>query len=367
MLRRGLHQLHHTSSRPAAPRMPVVPWEGSMARYAAGMRAALAASQLSGPARTKWDAMESHLQTLAPLDRLYVLSAKERADPRDYAAFVRDPDLRRDLTQRMSSIRTREPDLWRDLTATGDEGAGLTPSELMALLDRLHFRSPGAFWASTPAPVLWWHGQSGLLHGVAPAVEQVESALLKMHASGRFQPMESRWKSGEARLYRGLNAFGQTFGRADPQPGDVDFAMCFQSCAATPGGSFAVSKRDQRGSEMVIVNPRDVPAVNMNRLIEAAFFPDAGWCETVLPIAGSGLEVLADQSAAQEALRKAGIEAQGDKVLCVKAFPLPPAPLAALQAELERGLQVAAPAQPPWQRFLDAAASGPQPRGGLAL
>jgi len=346
------------------PKMRDVAWPGSMAQYAADLHAAVAASELPEAARARWDAMARHVETLEPLDRLYALRVEERAEPRDYAAFVRDPQRREDLTRRMAHIEHHEPGLWRDLTAGGADGAGLTASELMALLDRLHYASPGAFWASTPAPVLWWHGQSGLLHGMAPAIDQVESALLKMHASGRFGPAESRHGSGEFRLYRGMRHYGETFLQADPQPGDADFAMCFQSCAATPGGSFAATKPHKRGSEIVIVNPRDVPAVNMNRLIEAAF-SDASWCETVLPIAASGLEVLADQRAAEAVMRAAHIEARGDWVRYVKAFPLPPAPLAALHAELARGLGTSPPR--PWDQFLQAGAARQRPGNGLAL
>lgn len=352
MLRRGLNLLHHTRSSPRVSQsMRVVPWEGSLATYARDLRAAVESADLPDAEGQRWRYMVSRLENRSSIDMAYELHVEKRADPRDYEAYVSSSEFLQGLKGRMDLLKS-DGALWKDLT---EEGAKLTKSELLAVLDRIHPRSGGIFCASTPSTVLWWHGQPGLLHGVAPAIDQVESALMKMHESGLFALPEKGTDGGEARLFRGLRAFQETFLRSEPRPGEREYAMCFQSCAADASKSFAATKPHECLDEMVIVNPRDVPAVSMNRLIKTAF-PDRAWCETVLPIAGSGLEV-------KEVQR--GILPSDPDRLFVKSFPLPPAPLAALHAELARGLGTSPPR--PWDQFLQAGAARQRTGNGLAL
>lgn len=226
----------------------------------------------------------------------------------------------------------------------------------MALVDRLHYARDGVFKASTPAAPLWWHGQPGLLRAFSPAVKWVEEGLAGMAESGKFPLSESRSRSGQHVLYRGMKSYLEAFPEGVPREGDRRFAMTLQSCSMTPWGSYAVEeKKHERGDELVIVNPREVAAVSMKRIIDAGF-PEYSWEEAMLPIRGSGLEMVRDQRAVELQMVRDRIEPQGAKQLYMRAFALPPLVMAALHRELSAGMGTGVdtgPAAPTeWQAML---------------
>jgi hypothetical protein len=353
--------LHYTAYGPQRARTPV-PWSGSLSRYASDLRAT---AETSGqPAmRSGMTAMANRLERLAAFDDLYQLDLRERKPGFGYADFVKHPDRREGLMQCLDQLQ-QDRELWRDLTAPAPEGAGLEQNHVLALLDRIHPWDLGVFQATTPAVPLWWHGQPGLLHAFAPAVDWVEDGLARMAASGRFPLEQSRHGSGQHLLFRGMNSFRDVFPEGVPShSGSMHYAMALQSCAMQPQESFAAKKQGTRDHELVI-DPRGVPAANMNRLIEAVF-PSSAWTEAMLPIASSGLHIQ-DRDAREGELRTQKIEAQGVHRIYASAFPLPERVMAALRVELSGGMGLgstpAAPARPEWEAVMASAPSAPSTR-----
>ena len=279
--------LHYTAYAPSRVN-GAVPWRGSLSRYATELRDA-GEAQPNPSARKGLTQMASRLERLAAFDSLYQLDLQKRKPGLGYADFVKDADRRNCLEQCLDAL-TQDQALWRDLTAPAPEGAGLEQNHLLALLDRIHPWDQGVFQATTPAVPLWWHGQPGLLHAFAPAVDWVEDGLARMAASGKFPLEQSRRGSGQQLLFRGMKSFQDVFPEGVPShSGSTHYAMAFQSCAMQPQESFAVKKQGTRDHELVI-DPQGVPAVNMNRLIAAAFSTSV-WTEAMLPIASSGLQI----------------------------------------------------------------------------
>ncbi len=342
---------HYTAFAPRPGKLPVVPWKGSVEAYGADLLAATqAGSGLSSRLRDQWAGLATKLTRLRAFDHLYDLDLQRRGPDFRYEHFVKDPDRLKDLKERVQQLQN-DPVLWADLTAPAPRGAGLDQNHLMALLDRLHYKSHGVFQASTPAAPLWWHGQPGWLHAFAPAVKWVEEGLIGMAECGKFPLSESRYRSGQHVLYRGMKSYQEAFPEGVPPDGEQRFALTLQSCSMTPGGSYAAAedKKHERGHELVIVNPKEVAAVNMKRVIEAGF-PDYSWEEAMLPIRDSGLRAVHDQRAVELKLLKDRIEPQGASQLYAQAFELPLPVLTALHRELSTGLGREAPAE--WHALL---------------
>ena len=357
--------LHYTAYGPQRVQTPV-PWSGSLAGYARDLRST-AETSLPAKARSGMADMASRLERLAVFDDLYRLDVRARQPGFGYADFVKDPIRLEDLQLCMNRLQ-KDRALWRDLTAPAPEGAGLDQNHLLALLDRIHPWDGGVFQVTTPAVPLWWHGQPGLLHAYAPAVHWVEDALIRMAACGKFPLEESRHRSGQHLLFRGMKRFQEVFPEGVPSDaGSLHYAMALQSCAMQPGESFSAKKQGQRDHELVI-DPQAVPAVNMNRLIAAAFDTTV-WTEAMLPIASSGLQIQ-DRVARERELSQLGIEAQGAHRIYASAFPLPASVTAALRGELRTGMGLAAsPAvsvRPEWQTIVASDPPG-RPAGGPAL
>lgn len=346
-----------------------VAWPGSLSRYARELRAA-AAQQPRAGASEELEKVAGRLEHLTCFDDLYQLDLRHRNADAGYAGFVKDADRLGGLKACLGRLEGRR-ELWRDLTAPAPEGAGLDQSHLLALMDRIHPWRHGAFQASTPAVPLWWRGQPGLLQAFAPAVHWVEDGLTRMAASGKFPLLETRHRSGQYLLFRGMKSFEEMLGEGvAPAIGSDHCAMALQSCAMHPLDSFAARKQGKRDRELVI-DPAGVPVVNMNRLIDAAF-DNAPWSEALLPIGSSGLRIQ-DGPTRERELRALGIEAQGSTQLYARAFTLPGCILAALQNELQAGMGPGGPpaAPPQWQALLNASpparTAGPQAQPGAAL
>lgn len=343
--------LHYTAFAPRPGSLPVVPWRGSVATYGADLLATAQAGRgLSSSLRDQWSGAATKLTHLRALDRLYDLDLQRRGPGFRYEDFVKDRDRRRELKERIRQLQN-DPVLWEDLTASAPRGAGLNEDHLMALVDRLHYWSDGVFKASTPAAPLWWHGQPGWLQAFAPAVKWVEEALIGMAGCGKFPLAESRYRSGQHVLYRGMKSYQEAFPEGVPSEGDRRFAMTLQSCSMTPGGSYAAAedKKHKRSQELVIVNPREVAAVNMARIIQAGF-TDYSWEEAMLPIRDSGLQMVNDQRAVELQMRNDRIDPQGARRLYAQAFELPSRVLTQLKRELSVGFGTQAPTE--WQAML---------------
>lgn len=353
---------------PRAFSQPVA-WRGSLSRYATELRAA-AGQQPHASAREELDQVAGRLAHLTGFDELYQLDLRHRNADAGYAGFVKDADRLGGLKACVGRLESNR-ELWRDLTAPAPEGAGLDQSHLLALMDRIHPWRHGAFQASTPAVPLWWRGQPGLLQAFAPAVHWVEDGLTRMAACGKFPLLETRHRSGQYLLFRGMKSFEEMLGEGvAPAIGSDHCAMALQSCAMHPLDSFAARKQGKRDRELVI-DPADVPVVNMNRLIDVAF-DNAPWSEALLPIASSGLRIQDGPSRERE-LRALGIEAQGSTQLYARAFTLPGSVLAAMHNELQASMDPGGPptAPPQWKTLLDASPSvrttGLQAQPGAAL
>ncbi|MCW5654255.1 hypothetical protein [Hydrogenophaga sp.] len=352
-------------------RLAPLPWPGSMALYARDLHQAVGAVDLPPVLAGRWRTTARTLERLEEMDQLYALDMEKRGEVRDYADFVIDPDRRKDLQARVDRLRA-DPELWQDLTSP--QGAGLNESHLLALIDRLHFGHMGVFQATTPAAPLWWHGQPALLHAFAPSVLLVEQALQGMAESGRFPLEKSHYRSKMSCLFRGVDSLASVFPEGEPAPGGSALAMTLQSCAATPGDSFAATKPRKRPHELVMLQPDRVPAVNMRRVIDAGFSAEFSWNETLLPIRSSGLTVVADQARARAALAAENIEPKGQRQLFVTPFTLPEATMEALTKELDKGMRpggaataAAAGSTPTWQQVLAREGSGgAAPSGGAA-
>jgi hypothetical protein len=360
--------LHHTASGLRPISRPVA-WSGSLTRYASELRAS--AAQQPEAENSQWLArLAGRLERLTFFDGLYQLDLMQRDPGAGYAGFVKDAGRLDGLKACLGRLE-RDRELWRDLTAPAPEGAGLSQSHLLALVDRIHPWSQGVFQASTPAVPLWWQGQPGLVQAFAPAVHWVEDGLARMAATGRFPLQETRHRTGQHLLFRGTSSFQEVFPEGVPaETGSERYALALQSCAMHPLDSFAARKQGKRDHELVI-DPAGVPVVNMNRLIDAGF-GTLIWSEALLPIASSGLRIQDGPSRERE-LRALGIEAQGDPQMYASAFALPDTITAALRNELQASIgKGARPLAPPhWKALLDASppvrTRGPQAQQGAAL